>query len=106
MESTFNPKKLTEELQAAKLPVASVSSDGRVNYTRALNKTESAFAQAIIEAHDPKPSDKEIQLDRLAKAGISLEDMLMALWTQAVQGDGSAVNALAEKIDIALLGGM
>jgi hypothetical protein len=31
--------------------------------------------------------------------------MLMALWAQVVQGDGSAVNALAEKIDIAL-GGM
>ncbi len=104
MENTFNPKKLTEELQAANLPVSSVSSDGRVDYTRALNKTEAAFALAIIEAHDPKPTDQEIERDLLAKASISMQDLLMALWAQAAHGDAGAVNALAEKIDLALDG--
>ena len=104
MDDIFNPRKLTRELQAAGLPVAGVSSAGRVDYSRELTKAETAAAQAIIDAHDPQPTDKEIERDLIAKAGISMEDLVMALWAQAAQGDSGAVNALAEKIDAALLG--
>lgn len=104
MDNIVHPKKLTAELQAAKLPVAGVSSRGRVDYSRELTKQETATAKAIIEAHDPKPTDAEIERDLMAKAGISLADMVMALWTQAAQGDNRAVERLAEKIDSAVHG--
>jgi len=99
MEQIFNPKKLTEELKAAKLPVAGVSSTGRVDYTRELTKTESAMAQGVIESHETSPTDDEIARSLIANAGISLMDIVMALWTRAVTGDLSAVEALSQKID-------
>jgi hypothetical protein len=104
MDNIFHPKKLTAELQAAKLPVAGVSSRGRVDYSRELTKLEAAAAKAIIDAHDPSPTDEEIERALMVNAGISLAEMVMALWTQATQGDNRAVDALAEKIDLAVHG--
>ncbi len=104
MDNIFYPKKLTRELQAAGLPVAGVSSTGRVDYTRELTKAEAIQARAVIDAHDPKLTDDEIQAGLIAEAGVSLQDMVMALWAQAARGDASAVSTLAERIDGALNG--
>ena len=53
MDTRINLLKLMTELQAARLPVTSVHSDGRIDYSRALSRPEEAAAQRIIEAHNP-----------------------------------------------------
>lgn len=50
---------LHAELEAAGLPVGSVSSDGRVDYSRDLTPTEQTTAQAVIAAHDPDKRTRE-----------------------------------------------
>ena len=104
MAQDINVKKLTSELQAAGLPVAGVASNGRIDYTRDLSKSEKKTADVVINNHDPSQTDEELERQLIADAGISLQDMVMALWEQAAHGDSSALNALAEKIDIALGG--
>lgn len=60
---------LTEELSAAGLPVVGVSSDGRVDYARALTPAEQTTAQAIIAAHDPAKRERDERTARdVAKA--------------------------------------
>jgi len=102
MEQIYNPERLTKELKAAGLPVAGVASTGRVDYTRELTKAETEAAGALIAAHDTRPTEAEIEAQALAAAGITLKDMVMALWAQATTGDRTAMDALAEKIDLAL----
>ena len=55
-DKIFDPKKLTSELQEAGLPVAGVSSTGRVDYSRELTKTEKILADQVTSCHDPSPS--------------------------------------------------
>lgn len=43
---------LHAELEAASLPVVGVSSDGRIDYTRALTAAEQTAAAAILAAQD------------------------------------------------------
>lgn len=45
---------LHHELAIAGLPVIGVSSDGRIDYTRALTSAEKATEATVIAAHDPK----------------------------------------------------
>lgn len=50
---------LHTELEAAGLPVVGVSSDGRVDYSRALTAAEQTTAKAIIAAHDPTKRERD-----------------------------------------------
>lgn len=50
---------LHDELIAAGLPVISVNSDGRVDYSRALTAAELTTAKAIIAAHDPTKRERD-----------------------------------------------
>lgn len=60
---------LHAELEAAGLPVGSVSSDGRVDYSRDLTPTEQTTAQAVIAAHDPTKRERDERTARdVAKA--------------------------------------
>ena len=104
MENIYDPQKLTAELQAAGLPVVGVSSIGEVDYSRDLTKAEVAAANATIAAHDPTPGDAVILLEMFFKAGVSLEEVVMVLWSQAAHADSGAVVALAQKIDSTLHG--
>lgn len=101
MDGIFNPNKLTEELRAAGLPVAGVSSAGRVDYSRNLTKKEQDIVTAIIDAHDPSLSDPDVQFSLFSKAGVSLQEMVMALWKKVVKEDGSAISALVERVGLA-----
>lgn len=97
-ENIYNPKVLTDQLQKAGLPVASVSSTGRVDYARALSKAEIIKAEEILKSHDPRPSDFEIRVEKMQKAGITFEMLVLALWDQIIKGDDSAATALNEKM--------
>lgn len=52
-DKIYDPKKLTQELQDAKLPVSGVSSSGRIDFSRELTKSERRKADEIINMHDP-----------------------------------------------------
>jgi len=86
-EISINPTKLHQELLAAGLPVVSVSSEGRVDYSRVLTSTENNTADIVIAVHDPAPSTSESRIQAYYEAGITLQDMIFALWSKVVQGD-------------------
>jgi hypothetical protein len=88
MEDKFNPDKLDAELKAAGLPIAGCSSTGRIDYTRQITPAEAATAQAILEAHDPKPAPV-----------ITNDEKLEALWQQIAEGDAEAVERLRERLN-------
>jgi len=97
-ENIFNPKLLTDQLQKAGLPVESVSSTGRVDYARALSKAEMIKAEEILKSHDPRPTDLEIRVEQMQRAGITFEMLVLALWDQVIKGDDSLATALNERM--------
>lgn len=99
-EFVYNPQKLTQELLDAKLPVAGVSSTGRISFIRDLTKSEQIKANDIINTHDPEISTFETRMDAFKQAGITAEDLLLALWDQVIEGDSSAATALKTKLDL------
>ena len=86
-EIAINPSKLHQELLSAGFPVVGVASDGRIDYSRDLTASENKAVQSLIAAHDPTPSTSEARLEAYFKAGITLQDMIFALWSKVVQGD-------------------
>lgn len=96
-EKIYDPKKLTQELQDANLPVSGVSSSGRIDFSRDLTKSEKIKADEIINMHDPESSQDSF-MDLLKEAGITSDDLLLALWDQVIKGDSSAATALKSKI--------
>lgn len=99
MENMYHPKKLTEELQTAGLPVAGVSSSGRIDYSRELTKTEKSAAETVVAAHDPCKTDEEIEQELITSKGISDHDLLMALWKKVVEADSTAADTLVIEIE-------
>ena len=93
-----NVKKLTKQLQDAGLPVASVSSSGEIIYSRDLTSKEKKAADSLIAAYDPSDSDQKIERDAYYNAGITLEDMVFALWKKSVLDDPSEVDSLQSLI--------
>ena len=98
-EIAINPEKLTRELIEAGLPVVSVSSDGRVDYSRDLTTTEKRTAAAVLSAHDPALSVDESRLNAYFEAGITVQDMVFALWKNVLQGDQSATDEIQALMD-------
>ena len=103
-ENIYNAKKLTMELQAAALPVASVASTGEIAYQRDLTAKEKETAEAVVNSHDPGKTDQEIERDAYYAAGISLEDMIFALWKKVVLEDSQDADDLQVVISEALAG--
>ncbi|MCJ7519875.1 MAG: hypothetical protein MUO42_09440 [Anaerolineaceae bacterium] len=99
LEIVYDPKKLTIELQTAGLPVAGVSSAGRIDYSRKLTAAETRSADAIIAAHDPSPNVEESKLEAYKAAGISIESMVFALWDQIINGDSTKTAELKTIMD-------
>ncbi len=98
-EIAINPEKLTIELTEAGLPVVSVSSDGRVDYSRDLTRTEKKTAEAVLSAHDPALSVDESRLKAYFEAGITVQDMVFALWKMVLQGDQSKTDKIQALMD-------
>jgi hypothetical protein len=86
--------KLHQELLDAGLPVVSVSSDGRVDYSRELTTKEKAAAEKVIAAHDPTPSTSESRIQAYFDAGITLQDMVFALWSKIMQEDSTEADSI------------
>jgi len=83
---------LNYQLAQAGLPVVSVSSDGRIDYSRALTPTEQTTAAAIIAAHDPNgllPEEQDTKDYKAARAAA------LTLLTSGI--DGWATMTAAQK---------
>ena len=80
----INVKLLHHELAQAGLPIEGVSSNGRIDYTRALTPTEQTTAAAIIAAHDPAgllPEEENTRDYKAARAAaLTLLDSGITSW--------------------------
>jgi len=81
----INPTKLHEELALQGLPVISVSSDDRIDYSRKLSSAEQTKAQDIIKAHDP-----------LADPKPTMDQIVMALWKKIMLNDSTDADDLLQ----------
>lgn len=86
MDPRINVGKLHQELEAARLPVISVHSDGRIEYSRALSKAEDATAEKIIAAHDP-----------MVLPAPTTDDLVRALWAKVVKDDPTKADELMQQ---------
>jgi len=94
MTTSVNPTKLHQELLAAGLPVVSVASDGRVDYSRDLTTTEQTTAASVIAAHNTAQTTEETRIAAYYDSGISLQDLVFALWYKVMQEDSTNADAL------------
>lgn len=98
-EKIYDPKRLTQELQEENLPVASVSSDGRVSFSRELSKSEKSKVETIIGLHDSNPAVFNSRVETLRAAGVDIETIVLALWDLIIKGDSSAATALKDQME-------
>lgn len=80
----IKPLLLHYQLSQAGLPVISVSSEGRFDYSRALTPAEQATAAQVIAAHDPNgllPEEQnELDYRNARQAALSLLNSGIASW--------------------------
>ena len=81
----INVGKLHEELKAAGLPVVSVHSDGRIDYTRLLSKAEELKVEELINNHDPTEVVKP-----------TTDQLIRALWKKVMLGDSKDADKILE----------
>lgn len=86
MDTRINVSKLHQELEAANLPVISVHSDGRIDYSRALSKAEQASAEKVISSHDPKVVPTP-----------TTDDLVRALWAKVIKDDPTKADELMQQ---------
>ena len=84
-QQLINPTKLHEELKLAGLPVVSVSSSGRIDYSRELSSKEQTIAEAVIKAHDPS-----------LPVQVTTDRMILALWKKVIDGDSTDAETLQQ----------
>ena len=99
MLESVNPQKLHQELKTAGLPVVSVSSSGRIDYSRLLTTSEQESAKKLIHEHNPSMPDSNIFIQRLAQAGLSRDDILYVLWKSVAEGDNLNKDRLIETLN-------
>ena len=88
MDQLINVSKLHEKLVSAGLPVVSVHSDGRIDYSRLLSKAEGLKVEGLIAAHDPA-----------AAAQPTTEQVVSALWKKVMLGDSSDADRIMERYE-------
>jgi predicted acyltransferase (DUF342 family) len=84
----INVGKLHEELAAAGLPVVSVHSDGKIDYSRLLSKAEELKVEELINAHDPVVVSKPTP-----------DQMILALWKKVMLGDSTDADKILEMLN-------
>jgi len=99
MVESINPQKLHQELKTAGLPVVSVSSSGRIDYSRSLTSTEKNLALQVIAAHDPSTSDSHVFIEKINNDGLSRDDVLYILWKTVIEEDNLNNDKLIEPLN-------
>jgi len=89
-----NPAKLHGLLVEAQIPVVSVSTSGRIDYSRNLTANEKTIVQSILDSYDPAATVDELRRQEYKKQGITFERMVYALWNKIVNNDVSEVEEI------------
>jgi hypothetical protein len=88
---------LLEELQAAGLPVASVNSDGRIDWLPGATGADKAAGAQILADH----RGRSTRSDRMERAGVTLPAMIEALWEKVfLNRDDKAVQLLQKMAEV------
>jgi hypothetical protein len=98
-EVEINPVKLHQELLSVDLPVVSVSTDGRIDYSRDLTVSEQSTAAAVIAAHNVSQTTEESCMQAYFDAGISVQSMAFALWKKIMQADSTDADEIQSLMD-------
>jgi len=67
--------------------------------------TASTPQQGVIASHDPKPTTRELRKKAYYAAGITLEDMIFALWDHLIKSDGAraaAIQKIMDEVDLTI----
>ena len=99
-EIDINPVKLHQELLSAGLPVVSVSTDGRVDYSRDLTVSEQKTSAAVIAAHNVSQTTEESRMQAYLDAGISVQNIAFALWAKVMQEDSTDADEIQSLMDV------
>ena len=89
-----NPAKLHKLLTEADIPVVSVSTSGRIDYSRKLTAKEKTIVKSTLDSYDPSLTVDELRRQEYKKQGIALERMVYALWNKIVNNDVSEVEEI------------
>ena len=84
----INVSKLHEELKAAGLPVVSVHSDNKVDYSRLLSTAEKLKAEQLLTAHDPVDLPV-VTTDQIARA----------LWNKVMLNDSKEADEIQQILE-------
>lgn len=98
-EKEIDIHKLHKELIAQGIPAISVCSDGRVDYARPLTSTEKKNAERVISLHDPTPDTATTRREAYLESGITLQDMVFALWSLTFSGDRAPADKIQSVMD-------
>ena len=86
--SLINVGKLHEELKAAGLPVVSVHSDNKVDYSRSLSTAEKAKVEQLFTAHDP------VELPV-----VTTDQIVRALWNKVMLNDSKDADKILQILE-------
>ena len=97
-----NTRKLYKELVAAGIPIDGVAATEppRIDFKSEATDAQKKQAEAILQAHDPVDPEADFRVV-LAQQGVTIEDMLEALWKSIVEKDSSKVDAIQKLRDAA-----
>ena len=84
----INVGKLHEELIAAGLPVVSVHSDGKADYSRPLSTAEKAKVEQLITSHDP-----------IAVPVVTTDQIARALWNKVMNADSTDADKILQILE-------
>ena len=84
----INVSKLHEELKAAGLPVVSVHSDNKIDYSRLLSTAEKLKAEQLLTAHDP-----------VAVPVVTTDQIARALWNKVMLNDSKEADEIQQILE-------
>ena len=95
----INPTKLHQELKAAGIQFSSCDSNGRVLDLQSKEIQDRKDVKSVINSHDPSPDDTLIARIEYDKAGVTLQEMVFALWNKVMLSDSIKADELQILID-------
>jgi hypothetical protein len=93
------PSSLMVSLFEQGFPVISVSSNGRIDFSRDLTKTEKNNLDSFLEVWDDTPTTQEQRQEAYKQAGITAEKLIFALWKELKNADPTDAADLESRIN-------
>ena len=96
----INVEKLHKELEAAGIEFSGCNSNGVVwDIENVKEIQEREDVKSVIDSHDPAPDDITVLRGKYFKAGLTIEDMIFALWKKVMSSDSTDADSLQSLMD-------